>query len=584
MRLLRFVVCNFAQIERLEIEFPLNNIALILGPNEAGKSHVVQALFGVLFGLPSSGRFAPWNAAGEEMSASLQFSTKDDIQVTLDRNFETNVVSVAEDGVVQWTAVLGDAGSAADLTRYNDLLVQWLGFADPEIFLGTGFVTQGRLADLDLGAITTRFCARDGHAHESLSEEPDDPSSEFVDMQRALALHTLAGDLAPERTHVHEQLLNIDRASDEESQARRSLEQSVLGEDVDLTQMVQHEREVHHAEQAVSEARLSPTATPPMQSQTTWWVLVAALVVGIGIGIYTLHQPRLFAVVLGMFAVLFVATGWRLGVLRSSPVDEVPVVRAALQELQSATDRRNGALATLHVTSLEQAVELREQYQANLRTYERAESMRGIGDEIDDLHARTQELDGRMSAVQQELERIPPALRHMTVEDLQFRLDELCTEVHHDVTTETATEPWIAGQGQGGDSNQCLLAISSHASDLLGSITRAKYVAIRINPHTFEVSVDSRTQSDIPSSSLSRAAQDQLYFSLRVALARYASGGVAAPLVLDDVFVNFDFVQMNRMMDVLRSMATDTQIVLFSCNSLYEQWFSPVARLPLTAL
>lgn len=564
--------------------FPPNGVALILGPNEAGKSHVVQALFGVLFGLPSSDRFVPWNATGEEMCASLHFVTEDDVQVTLDRNFETHVVSVVEDGGDPWTAALGNAGTPADRARYKDLLVQWLGFAEPEVFLSGGFVTQSHLADLDLRAVTTRMCGHDAGVEESLSGQADDHSRELADVQTALALHTLAGDLQHERTRVHEQLLSIDRANDEQSQARQSLEQSLLGEDADIARMVQLEREVHHAEQAVSEARSSPTATPPMQSRTTWWVLFAALAAGIGIGIYTLHQPRLFAVVLGVFAFLFVATGWGLGVLRSSPVDEMPVVRAALQELQAVTDQRDEALATLHVTSLEQAVELREQYQANLRTYERTESIPGIGDEIEYLNAHAQELDRRMSAVQGELERIPPSLHNMPIEDLQFRLDELCTEVQHYSSTETATEPWLAGQGQGGDSNQCLPAISTHASELLGSITRGKYTAIRVNPHTFAVSVDSQSQSDIPAASLSRAAQDQLYFSLRVALARYASGGIATPLVLDDVFVNFDFVQMNRMMDVLRSMATDTQIVLFSCNSLYEQWFSPVARLPLTAV
>lgn len=583
MRLLRFVVCNFAQIERLEIEFPPNNIALILGPNEAGKSHVVQALFGILFGLPSSGRFAPWNAAGAQMSASLQFSIKDDVQVTLDRNFETNVVTVAADGGDPWTAALGDAAAPSDLTHYNDLLVLWLGFADPEIFLGTGFVTQGRLAGLDLGTITTRICGHDSDARESLSDEPDGPSREVVDMQRALALHTLAGDLAQERNYVHEQLLTIHSASGEASEARRSLEQSVLGEDVDLTQIVQLEREVHRTEQAVSDARLSPTLTPPMQSRTTWWVLVAALVVGIGIGIYTLHQPRLFAIILGLFAILFVATGWGLGVLRPSPVDEAPVVQAALQELQAAIDRRDGALATLHVTSLEQAVELREQYQANLRSYERSESAGGIGDEIDELHARVQELDRGTIDVQQELDRIPSSLRSMTVEDLQRRLDQSRTEVPDSMSAGTSTEPCLRDQRISDACSQCLQEMSRRASDLLGSVTRGKYFGVRVDLQTFAISVDSRTQTDIPATSLSRAAQDQLYFSLRVALAGYASGGTGIPLVLDDVFVNFDFVQMNRMMDVLRSLAADTQIVLFSCNSLYEQWFSPVARLPLSA-
>ena len=67
---------------------------------------------------------------------------------------------------------------------------------------------------------------------------------------------------------------------------------------------------------------------------------------------------------------------------------------------------------------------------------------------------------------------------------------------------------------------------------------------------------------------LSRGTIDQLYFSLRLALAKALGGGISLPLILDDPFVNFD---EQRFEEVLRTIITlvqeGQQIIYFTHSS-----------------
>lgn len=65
---------------------------------------------------------------------------------------------------------------------------------------------------------------------------------------------------------------------------------------------------------------------------------------------------------------------------------------------------------------------------------------------------------------------------------------------------------------------------------------------------------------------LSRGTQEQLYLALRFALAGAAAPLEPLPLLLDDLFVHFDADRLARTADVLREVAAERQIVLFTCH------------------
>ena len=62
----------------------------------------------------------------------------------------------------------------------------------------------------------------------------------------------------------------------------------------------------------------------------------------------------------------------------------------------------------------------------------------------------------------------------------------------------------------------------------------------------------------------SDGTMDQLYLALRLAVAQELTP--EAPLILDDALVRFDDVRMAEAVDILREMAKDKQVILFTCQ------------------
>ena len=76
---------------------------------------------------------------------------------------------------------------------------------------------------------------------------------------------------------------------------------------------------------------------------------------------------------------------------------------------------------------------------------------------------------------------------------------------------------------------------------------------------------------------LSRGTVDQLYFSLRLALAGALSGRTAIPMILDDPFVNFDADRLEQALNTIAGLAADGRQVLYFTHSPHaatreQQW------------
>lgn len=79
--------------------------------------------------------------------------------------------------------------------------------------------------------------------------------------------------------------------------------------------------------------------------------------------------------------------------------------------------------------------------------------------------------------------------------------------------------------------------------------------------------------------SLSQGTVDELYFALRLALFEtIVPEENSPPLVLDDVFVNFDDERMKRALDLLLEKSRERQIILFSCHSREAEYLKDRAN------
>ena len=98
--------------------------------------------------------------------------------------------------------------------------------------------------------------------------------------------------------------------------------------------------------------------------------------------------------------------------------------------------------------------------------------------------------------------------------------------------------------------------------------------------------VDDAAGKPLPVELLSHGVREQLFLSLRLALAgSYARRGAQLPMILDDVLVNFDAKRVRATAGVLCELAaTGYQLLVFTCHEhiarLFEEMDAEVKELP----
>jgi uncharacterized protein YhaN len=106
------------------------------------------------------------------------------------------------------------------------------------------------------------------------------------------------------------------------------------------------------------------------------------------------------------------------------------------------------------------------------------------------------------------------------------------------------------------------------ASGYLRQLTGGKYTRIWTPLAHDILFVDTSDGQPLSVQVLSRGTREQLFVSLRLALvAAYARRGIHLPMILDDVFVNFDAGRTKTACAVLRDFARDGhQLLVFTCH------------------
>ena len=124
------------------------------------------------------------------------------------------------------------------------------------------------------------------------------------------------------------------------------------------------------------------------------------------------------------------------------------------------------------------------------------------------------------------------------------------------------------------------------ASGYLDRLTQGRYCRVWTPLGEHALRVDDAEGHSLPVEVLSRGTREQLFLSLRLALASsYARRGAPLPLVLDDVLVNFDAERAKAAAAVLRDFAAaGHQLLVFTCHEhilkLFKSLKVPVSRLP----
>lgn len=172
--------------------------------------------------------------------------------------------------------------------------------------------------------------------------------------------------------------------------------------------------------------------------------------------------------------------------------------------------------------------------------------------------------------------------------DLRFELarleDQLKSAVEEWLTAETATQ--IVDGMRSRYERTCQPRALLDASKFLDRLTNGKYRNIWTPLGEQKLFVDTSDGRAIPVELLSAGTREQLFLALRLTVVQdLARQGIHLPMILDDVFVNFDQYRSQLAAQVLIDFARDGhQLLLFTCHQHLADAFGqlgvPPTRLP----
>lgn len=153
---------------------------------------------------------------------------------------------------------------------------------------------------------------------------------------------------------------------------------------------------------------------------------------------------------------------------------------------------------------------------------------------------------------------------------LQSRKEEVTLKKEVDQITLAAIKEVYADLKE-----QVIPQVEEKAGAILQKITRGKYKTIAINKDDLTITVEMPDKT-VDTVSLSQGTKDQLFLSVRIALSEVLSGGRRLPLLFDESFYTSDENRLRETFAVLKEIARNTQVILFTHNEGFLKYGSPI--------
>ncbi|SMF78734.1 Uncharacterized protein YhaN [Paenibacillus uliginis N3/975] len=104
------------------------------------------------------------------------------------------------------------------------------------------------------------------------------------------------------------------------------------------------------------------------------------------------------------------------------------------------------------------------------------------------------------------------------------------------------------------------------ASGYVERLTGGAYIRVLMRMGDQMLLVEQKDGTVIESARLSRGTAEQLYLAMRLALAELMPHKEKIPMVLDDIFVNFDMERLGYALQLLAEVSSTRQIILMTCH------------------
>ena len=196
-----------------------------------------------------------------------------------------------------------------------------------------------------------------------------------------------------------------------------------------------------------------------------------------------------------------------------------------------------------------------------------AEAIEMLNLEQDDLEQDVQQAFEALGRVKQDIESLETD-RHST--RLRFECQQVAAQLQR------TAEEWLAIELAGGIvedirhnfERTCQPGALVAAGDHLQRLTSGRYRNIWTPLGKRRLRIDGQHDQTVPVEQLSGGTREQLFLAIRFAMVdRLRAQGLELPMVLDDVFVNFDQLRTEAAIDALIDLAErGQQVLLFTCH------------------
>ena len=114
--------------------------------------------------------------------------------------------------------------------------------------------------------------------------------------------------------------------------------------------------------------------------------------------------------------------------------------------------------------------------------------------------------------------------------------------------------------------------LETHMGGDLAAVTDGRYRRVRVDDKTLDIEVHAPEKGDwVPVRSLSQGTLDLVYLVARLGLVRLVTGDRRPPLIFDDPFVTLDDARAARALTLLKSVASDFQVIYMTTSSRYDE-------------
>ena len=122
--------------------------------------------------------------------------------------------------------------------------------------------------------------------------------------------------------------------------------------------------------------------------------------------------------------------------------------------------------------------------------------------------------------------------------------------------------------------------LEEHMVRDLATVTGGRYRRVRVDDRSLDIEVHSPEKGEwVHVSSLSQGTVDLVYLVARLGLVRLVTGDRRPPLVFDDPFVTLDDARAARALDLLKTVASDFQVIYLTTSSRYDKAADEVVEL-----